>query len=80
MKLLLGIPASKSAGDGYEPAENIKKIYDTIKNYSNFAGKNCYNFIFFLSISIVIGIMMWDAADAKRNNNFGQQIRNQCLS
>jgi len=41
MKILLGIPASKSAGDGYEPAENIKKIFDSIKSATNLAGKTC---------------------------------------
>ena len=43
MKLLLGIPASAPAGQGYEPADNIKKIYDSIKSATNFAGEtiNC---------------------------------------
>jgi hypothetical protein len=41
MKILLGIPASRPAGEGYEPVENIKKIYDTIKSATNFAGKTC---------------------------------------
>jgi hypothetical protein len=43
MKLLLGIPASPSAGQGYEPPDNIKTIYDSIKNATNFAGEtfNC---------------------------------------
>jgi hypothetical protein len=36
-------------------------------------------FIFF-SIFVLAGIMMWDAGDAKRNNNYGQQIRDKCLS
>lgn len=39
MKTLLGIPASQSAGEGYEPAGNIKTIYDTIKDLDNFSGK-----------------------------------------
>ncbi len=39
MKILLGIPASRSAGEGFEPAQNIKKIVDSIKNATNFAGK-----------------------------------------
>jgi len=34
----------------------------------------------FLFIFAIAGIMMWDAGDAKRNDNFGQQIRNGCLS
>ena len=33
-----------------------------------------------LLILIVAGIMMWDAGNAKRNNNFGRQIRDGCLS
>ncbi len=43
MKLLLGIPASQAAGDGFESADNIKKIVNSIKNKANFAGKtsNC---------------------------------------
>jgi hypothetical protein len=41
MKILLGIPASRPAGEGYEPVENIKKIYDSIKSATNFAGKTC---------------------------------------
>ncbi len=28
----------------------------------------------------VLGIMMWDAGNAKQNNNYGQQIRNTCLT
>ena len=39
MKLLLGIPAGPAAGQGYEPADHIKTIYDTIKNATNFAGE-----------------------------------------
>jgi hypothetical protein len=43
MKILLGIPASPTAGQGYQPADNIKKIYDSIKNATNLAGEtfNC---------------------------------------
>jgi chitinase len=41
MKILLGIPASQAAGDGFESAANIKKIVDSIKNSANFAGKTC---------------------------------------
>jgi hypothetical protein len=39
MKLLLGIPGSTAAGQGYEPVDHIKQIYDSIKNSTNFAGK-----------------------------------------
>ncbi|CAF1178633.1 unnamed protein product [Rotaria sp. Silwood1] len=63
MKILLGIPASKLAGRGYQSAQNVTKIVRKIKRTANFAG-----------------IMMWDAGDAKWNNNYGQQIRRSCLS
>jgi chitinase len=39
MKILLGIPASQSAGDGFQSAQNIKKIVNNIKGNANFAGK-----------------------------------------
>ena len=39
MKLLMGIPASTSAGQGYQPSDNINKICASIKNYTNYAGK-----------------------------------------
>lgn len=39
MKILMGIPASAAAGQGYEPSDNISKICSTIKNYGNYAGK-----------------------------------------
>ena len=39
MKLILGIPASTTAGQGYEPADNIQKICDVIKNATNYAGE-----------------------------------------
>jgi hypothetical protein len=42
MKLLLGIPAAPAAGQGYEPADHIKTIYDTIQNSTNFAGETIY--------------------------------------
>ena len=63
VKIFLGIPASQSAGDGYQSAQNIREIVSNITEASNFAG-----------------IMMWDAGDAKQNNNYGQQIRDLCLS
>lgn len=39
MKILLGIPGSTAAGQGYEPADNIKQICDVIKNSTNYAGQ-----------------------------------------
>ena len=39
MKILLGIPASQGAGDGYQPADKIKTIVDSIRDDDNFAGK-----------------------------------------
>ncbi|CAF5087238.1 unnamed protein product, partial [Rotaria sp. Silwood1] len=53
MKILLGIPASKLAGRGYQSAQNVTKIVRKIKRTADFAG-----------------IMMWDAGDAKWNNNY----------
>ena len=39
MKVILGIPASQTAGDGFQSAQNIKKIVDSIKKNANFAGQ-----------------------------------------
>lgn len=38
MKIILGIPASQGAGDGYQSADNIKTIVDSIRDDDNFAG------------------------------------------
>lgn len=35
---------------------------------------------YFACFFFIEGVMMWDAGDAKHNNNFGGQIRNQVLS